>query len=145
MIRTFLLGAFAASFLSACEVPVMIAASQNQGQMTGAFEITFPAVLLVQFADGDEELLTGDLIGHANGNARFTLANAELGQCEGTATRDGDTRMRCSNGVEIAMNTGRQRAKMSGINVFQGSEFKSAFGWGNEASEGAVRAALGAL
>lgn len=120
----------------------MIAANQNQGQMTGVFEITFPATLLVRFDHGEEEILTGTLIGHANGSARFELFGPEWGNCQGTTTRTGFTRMSCSGGVQVEMETGHQKPKMSGVNVFAGPEFVSAFGWGNDASEAAVRAAL---
>lgn len=146
MTGKWLLGMTFATLLMGCEVPVMIAAEQNQGKMTGIFEITFPAVLLVRTDDGDEELLRGELIGHANGSARFALDGPTWGHCTGTSTKAGTTTMQCAEGVDFTMETGRQKAKMSGINVsngtFEGTAFVSAFGWGNDASEAAVRAAL---
>ena len=149
MIRKFVMSASAALFLAGCEVPVMIAADQNQGQMTGMFEITFPAVLLVRLENGEEELLNGSLIGHANGSARFNLTGPAWGECQGTASKSGTTSMSCSGGVEITMETGRQKARMSGVNVASGvhtgTGFVSAFGWGNDGNEAAVRAAIDTL
>ncbi|WP_147125048.1 hypothetical protein [Shimia ponticola] len=145
MLRNVML-AGAAILLSGCEVPVMIAAAQNDGQMTGAFEITFPAMMLVQFDDGSEELLPGELRGHANGSAEYTVTGPTWGTCEGKVTRAGDIDMTCDGGVAIKMNVGAQRPKMSGVNVASGvalgTPYKSAFGWGKSGTEAAVRAAL---
>lgn len=144
-----MLGASTAVLLAGCEVPVMIAADQNQGQMTGMFEITFPAALLVRPQQGSEELLTGTLIGHAKGSARFALTGPTWGDCRGTASKSGTTSMSCSGGIDITMETGRQKARMSGVNIasgtYDGTGFTSAFGWGNDGNEASVRAALDAI
>lgn len=142
----FLALGIALSLTGGCEVPVMMAASNNQGEMTGMFEITFPAVMLVQVEGQEEELLEGQLIGHVNGSAKFSLTGPNWGLCTGGTSRDGQTEMTCTNGMAIAMDTGKQKPKMSGIRVTRGeafgSAFVSAFGWGNNAQETDVRAAI---
>ena len=132
--------------LAGCEVPVMVAAKQNQGQMTGMFEITLPAVMIVQFEEGTEEVLTGDLIGHANGSAKYDLTGPTWGHCTGGFNKAGISSLTCENGTSVSVDIGPQRAKMSGTNVVAGealgNEFVSAFGWGNDANEAAVRQAI---
>lgn len=142
------LGAVVAFGLSGCEIPVMMAADANDAEMTGMFEITFPAVLLVQTADGGEELLTGELRGYANGNSNFTLVGPDSGTCEGSSTAAGDMVMSCESGFQMDRNVGRQRARMTGTFVLDGSwqgvAYVGAMGWGNDANEPAVRAAIAA-
>ena len=137
------------TLLAGCEVPVMIAAAQNQGEMTGMMEITFPASMIVQFDDGTEEVLNGQLIGHANGSAKFNVVGPNWGTCAGSVTRDGVSTMLCDGGVNITTNVGKQRPKMSGVNVATGvalgTKYKSGFGWGNDGNEASVRAAIDAI
>lgn len=124
----------------------MIAAHKNQGAMSGVFEVTFPAVLLVQITDVGEELLVGKLMGHANGSAKYDLTGPTWGHCIGGYSRDGVNSLSCENGFAISENVGKQRAKMSGVNVVAGTEqgkaYIAAFGWGNDANDSAVREAI---
>lgn len=125
----------------------MIAADQNQGKMSGMFEITFPAMMLVQRADGVEEILEGSLIGHANGNAKYDVTGPVSGRCTGAYTKNtGINTITCEGGFTYSENVGRQRAKMSGTNIatgiYDGVAYVGAFGWGNDANEAAVRAAV---
>ena len=134
------------SILSACEVPVLIAASQNDAQMTGPFELTFPAAMFAVYDGDTEELLVGEMIGKASGKATFTVEGPTWGVCEGQAsTRTGDISVTCDNGLTIDQNLGPQRMKMSGLNTFAGQqdgvEFVTFFGWGNFANEADLRAA----
>lgn len=126
----------------------MIAADANDGAMTGMFEVTFPAVLLVQTDNGTEEFMTGELRGYANGNSNFTLVGPTYGTCEGSSTAAGDMLMTCENGFNLDRNVGRQRARMTGTYVLNGSwndtGYVGAMGWGNDANEDAVRAAISA-
>ena len=148
MIRKALFAGSALVCLSGCEIPVMVAANANQGQMTGMFEVTFPAVLLVQVEDGSEEFLTGEMRGKAAGTAEFDLAGPTYGACSGTMNRSGLMNMTCANGVSISAQTESSGPQMSGIKVIQGTAmefgFVSAFGWGNMATETAVRTAIAA-
>ena len=148
MIRKTLVLGCALTFLAGCEVPVMIAADANQGHMTGMFEITFPAVLLVQLEDGSEEFLSGEMRGQASGAAEFDLSGPTYGACSGTMARHGLMTMHCENGVSISMQTEPARPKMSGVRVAHGTAmdfgFVSAFGWGNLATEKAARDAIAA-
>lgn len=144
--RRLIAALLAVTTLSGCEVPVMIAAEQNQGKMTGMFEITFPAVMIVQFEEGTEEVLKGDLIGHANGSAKYDLSGPTWGHCTGGFSKPGISSLKCDNGASVSVDIGPQRPKMSGTNVVAGealgNEFISAFGWGNDANEAAVRQAI---
>ncbi|MGB0497037.1 MAG: hypothetical protein ACPGID_01755 [Rubricella sp.] len=146
MFRRLALGAACAFALAGCEVPVMMAASANQGEMTGMFEITFPAVLLIQVDDGSEEFLEGELRGHISGSSEFDLTGPTYGDCSGFMSREGSMEMTCSGGVTMAAEYGPQRAQMSGVRVQTGSvmgfDYISAFGWGNLATEDAVREAI---
>lgn len=146
MYKNFLLGLALCTTLSACEVPVMIAAEANQGKMTGMFEITFPAVMLVQLDDGTEELLTGDLIGHVTGSAKYDLTGPTWGHCTGGFSKEGESTLACGNGMQFSMDIGKQKPKMSGVNVVSGAAlgntFISGFGWGNDANETTVRQAV---
>ncbi|MCV2864780.1 hypothetical protein [Defluviimonas sp. WL0075] len=114
--------------------------------MTSMFEITFPATMLVAFDGGTEELLDGKLIGHANGSAKYDLTGPVWGHCTGGFTKAGISTLECENGMKITVDIGPQKPKMSGVNVVSGTAlgvaFVSAFGWGNDANEGAVRAAV---
>ncbi|RED12030.1 hypothetical protein [Pontivivens insulae] len=144
--RNLLLAATTSTALAGCEVPVMIAAAQNQGEMTGMFEITFPAVLLTQLETGEEELMTGQLIGHISGSSRYELTGPTWGTCSGGLTADGISTMTCENGVGWTIDLGEQETRMSGIEIQAGevfgTQFISVFAWGNDASEVAVRAAI---
>ena len=132
--------------LSGCEIPVMIAAGANDGKVTGMFEITFPAVLLINFEDGTEELLRGTLAGNISGSAKFDLEGPTYGRCTGGSTKAGFTTMSCENGVNLSFNVGESKPKMSGVNVVSGTaighNYVSAMGWGKLATEDAVRAAI---
>lgn len=147
MLKKFLLALTASAALAGCEVPVMIAANQNQGAMTGMFEITFPAMMLVQLDDGREQILTGSLMGHASGNARYDLTGPVSGRCTGGYDKkSGINMLSCEDGFAYSEYVGPQRPKMSGVNVaegtYEGAAFIGAFGWGNGANEASVRAAL---
>lgn len=135
------------SALAGCESPVMIAADQNKGQMAGMFEIAFPAMMLVQQADGVEEILEGNLIGHVSGNARYNVNGPVFGQCTGVYTKNtGLSTITCEGGFSYSENVGRQRPKMSGTNIatgtYDGVAYVGAFGWGNNANEASVRQAI---
>ena len=149
MIRQLFCVALVSSTLMGCEIPVMMAAEKNQGRMTGMFEITFPAVMIVQFSEGTEEVLTGELIGHANGSAKYDLVGPNWGQCSGGFAKSGVSTLTCESGATVTVDIGPQKPKMSGTNVVAGealgNEFVSAFGWGNDASEAAVRSAIAAF
>jgi hypothetical protein len=123
----------------------MIAANQAGGEMSGVFEVTLPAMALVQ-SDGFEEILVGELRGYANGNADYTLKGPFSGTCNGTANRDGEVTMTCDSGLDVRRNIGRQRARMTGTNtlsgIWQGREYVSALGWGKDANEANLRATL---
>jgi hypothetical protein len=145
--KKLLLGIAALFTLSACEVPGMIAAHKNDGKMSGMFEITFPAVMLIQIQEHEiEELLTGELIGHASGSAKYNLVGPTFGRCTGGYSKDGTNTLTCENGNSFTQNIGKQKAKMSGVNVLagvnNGTPFISAFGWGKLATEAAVREAI---
>lgn len=147
MFKKVLFGLIVSSALSGCEVPVMIAADQNQGQMSGMFEITFPAMMLVQRSDGVEEILEGSLIGHANGNAKYDVTGPKSGRCIGEyIKKTGISKISCEQGFSYSENIGQQKAKMSGTNIatgtYDGVAFVGAFGWGNDANEASVRAAI---
>lgn len=149
MSKTFLCALASSFFLAGCEVPVMIAADQNQGRMSGMFEITFPAVMLVQLDDGSEEFLTGELLGHANGNAKYALKGPKSGNCSGSYTKKtGINTITCDSGFTYQENVGQQRSKMSGVNIaqgiYQGVSWIGALGWGNDATESSTRAAIAA-
>lgn len=145
-LKQYALGTAMMLLLSGCEIPVMIAAEQNDAEMTGMFEITFPAVLLVQTSDGGEEFLTGELRGYANGNSNFTLVGPTYGTCQGSSTSAGDMLMVCENGFQMDRNVGRQRARMTGTfaleGTWEGTDYIGVMGWGRDASEDAVRSAL---
>lgn len=142
------LGAAIAFGLAGCEIPLMIAADANDGQITGMFEITFPAVLLVQGPDGNEEFLTGDLRGYPNGESRFSLIGPTYGNCEGSSTPAGELVMSCDKVFDLVANIGSHRARMSGTYVldstWEGVRYVGAMGWGNDANEAAVRSAIAA-
>ena len=140
------MAALAVSSLAGCEIPVMMAASANGGEMTGIFEVTLPAMALIQIEDGSEELLVGEMRGKASGNAEFDMTGPIFGDCSGAANREGKMTMTCTNGYSVVAQGEPARASMSGIVLSAGTAggfaFKSAFGWGGEANEGAIRAAL---
>lgn len=148
MLRNLAILAVISSALMGCEIPVMMAAEKNQGRMTGMFEITFPAVMIVQFAEGTEEVLTGELIGHANGSAKYDLVGPNWGQCSGGFAKSGISTLTCESGASVSVDIGPQKPKMSGTNVVAGealgNAFISAFGWGNDGNEPAVRQAIAA-
>lgn len=144
--KKFVSGMALVALLGGCEVPVIVAANQNDGKMTGMFEVTLPAMLLIEAAGEEQQLLSGELIGHMNGSAKFNLTGPTWGDCEGQSTKSGYTSMTCENGMAYAFEAGQQKAKMSGINVTrgvrEGHPFVAVFGWGKEANEAAVRAAI---
>ena len=111
--------------------------------MTGAFEVSFPAMMLVQLSDGSEELFTGNLAGYANGNAKYNLQGPTTGSCTGGyVKKTGINTITCENGFSYSENIGRRKAKMSGVNIAAGTDFVGAFGWGNDANEESVRQAI---
>ncbi|MDF1621359.1 hypothetical protein [Pseudothioclava nitratireducens] len=150
MFKQSMLAACAALGLSGCEVPVMIAAEANDGKWLtkgrSVFEIEFPAVMIVQVERVGEEVLTGTLLGHANGTARYALTGPNWGACEGAYDKTGMSTFSCANGLGFSVNLGEQRAKMSGHHIVSGAHrgrnFVSILGWGNEASEPLLRGYL---
>jgi hypothetical protein len=137
--------------VSGCEVPVMIAANANDGKMTGAFDITFPAVMLVQLDTGSEELFEGEMIGNITGKATFSVTGPETGVCNGVISNKGIGKVTCDNGrVYPFQNEEPGRMKMSGVEKMEGTvsgenysiDYISVFGWGKMANEKSVRAAL---
>ncbi len=132
--------------LAGCEVPVMIAAEKNQGQMSGAFEITFPAAMYVQTNKFDPLTYTGTLIGKANGASSWHLTHPELGVCTGHLSNKGKGHINCDTGVTLPISRDPdERIKMSGIEIIRGTtqdlSYKVAFGWGNMGNVAAVQAA----
>jgi hypothetical protein len=135
--------------VSGCDVAVIAAAEANRGQMTGMFEITFPAVMVVQFDDGAEEVLTGEFVGHISGSADWQLTGPTWGVCDGTTSKEGDISMICTSGLTSNMKIDPPGSKMSGISISEfesdGTRFVSGFGWGNGAEEDLIRAELAKL
>jgi len=151
------LGAIVALSLTGCGALFQAALDANQGEVTGRTEVTFPAVLLITAAEYDvDEFLVGEVVGDRSGSARFSVANPTYGRCEGTSTRAGIVTVACSNGYSTTSDVGRQRVEMSGTYAYFGTvsglevdgvvvpdfEGSGVMGWGNEANEAAVRAAL---
>lgn len=133
--------------VSGCEVPVMMAADANDAKMSGVFEISFPAVLLVQVEGHGEEFLAGEMKGYANGNAKFDLTGPNYGQCVGDyKTSSQLLNLSCDNGVIVQQKVEEPTMKMSGVNVAHsvqdGQAILAVFGWGNDANEAAVRKAI---
>ncbi len=138
---------FASSLLSGCEIPVMMAANANDAEMTGAAEITFPAMVLIRVQGEEDELLPGKMRGYVNGNAKFELVGPTYGACFGEFIKRTElVTMSCENGAEIRQFVDAGKQRMSGVNVTRVTEedfgYEVAFGWGNDANEAAVRAAL---
>jgi hypothetical protein len=134
-------------WLAALLLPGMLAGAARAEEDAGLFGFTFPAVMVVQSAQGFEEILTGQLTGYLSGNARFTLAGPYSGTCNGAASRSGDVTVVCETGLVFRQNVGRQRARMSGTTVvsgdWEGRPFTSALGWGRDADPVRLRSALG--
>lgn len=132
--------------LAGCEIPVMIAAGANDAKMTGMFEITFPAMMLVQPQESPELLYEGTLVGKANGSAKFFMTGSDGSSCEGATTTKGVGQLTCDNGIVYPFPEQTERPKMSGINVSEGEmngePGVAAFGWGKLANEGALRSGI---
>jgi len=147
MIKQTLIALSAGTILAGCSVPVMVAADRNQGRVTGLFEITVPASMLVVSEDG-EELLTGELAGRASGSATLALTGPIWGACSFAMTRQGSIDGSCANGQTISEQAEPQRPSMSGTYVHEGqmdgNDYVMVMGWGNEATETSIRTALSA-
>lgn len=132
--------------LSGCGVAVMMEAEKNDGEMVGMFEIAFPAVMLVSFDDGTEELLSGELIGHASGSSKINVTGPTWGKCTGIGKKSGEFTMTCENGLSMSQNGGKSKPKMSGVEVNRfaegGKSGFAAMGWGKLANEASVRKAI---
>ena len=132
--------------LSGCEIPVMIAADANDAQMTGMFEITFPAMFLVQPEDSPELLYQGTLVGKASGSAKFFMTGSDGSNCEGATNTKGVGQLVCDNGKVYPFPGQSERPKMSGLVVSEGAAngeaIVAAFGWGKLANEEALRSGI---
>lgn len=154
-------------FLTGCEVPVMIAAKNAGGEMTGAFKVTLPAVVLVRLDTGEEDFLTGNLVGHVSGKSEVKLTGPKTGVCIGRTNSKGFGSMSCTNGLELVMDVDTSSGpKMSGA-VGQTGEvdtrnlensgftkkpvdpsrvkYVAAFGWGKIANDASVRSVVDSL
>lgn len=129
--------------------------------MTGAFEITLPAVALVRLDAGEEDFLTGNLVGHISGRSEITLSGAKVGDCVGRTTPKKPGTLNCSNGLAIALAANEESgSSMNGVVGQTGVvdarnlqnfgftkkpsdpsrvAYVAAFGWGKMANEAAVR------
>ncbi|MCA0872004.1 hypothetical protein LCL97_14285 [Seohaeicola saemankumensis] len=125
----------------------MIAADANDAEVSGAFDITFPAAMLIR-AGEEEEFLTGNMIGYLNGNADIDVTGPTYGNCLGSFKKSNETmQMSCENGFSFTKLIGNSTMKMSGVyaesGVLNGVAYSSAYGWGKKANKAALRAALG--
>ena len=141
------LAAFAlASALSGCAAVGMVAVTANDGRITGMGQATFPAAMLVRFADGEERLLTGTLTERIDGRSGYTLTGPGWGRCTGRDTVEGRNTVTCADGTRLSFDTGPQGPKMNTVNTaagrVDGRAFDLAIGWGRSAREEALRAAL---
>ncbi len=158
---------FAAVFLAGCEVSAMIAANNAGGEMTSAFKVSLPAVVLVKLDTGEEDFLTGNLIGHISGRSEVALTGAKTGVCKGKTNTKGEGSLQCSNGLELSISADTSGGpKMSGVESQIGQvdarglknfgftkktadpsrvRYVSAFGWGKMANDAAVRAVVAPL
>lgn len=131
--------------LSGCTSPVENNAA-NREDSAKMFEIKFPAVMLVQMENGDETFLEGSMFGHMSGSARYLFPDSDWGDCKGNYKKDGTASLVCTNGFDYTINYGKQRPKMSGVNVVKtvvdGQSSISAFGWGKDANLDAVQQAI---
>lgn len=141
--------------LSACEVPVMVAAAANDAEMTAQdmirFRMTFPAMMLVVPEQGEERLFSGSMLGSANGSARITLTSETGETCTGEVSPDGSGQMTCSeSGTFPMVREDGERTRMSGVIYREGSVnieigevgYQLAFGWGRRANEASLRESI---
>ena len=134
--------------LPACEVPIIVAAEANDGRMTGATKIEFPARVLLVSEQFGEDTYIGTMVGHISGRADIEVKNAAGEQCSGRANSDGKGQLICGSRV-INFDAGEdQKAAFSGANyqemTVEGVFFRSAFGWGKGANDRVLRHVLAA-
>ena len=120
------------SVLSGCEAPVMIAASNNDAELSGATAITFPAQLLISLDGQPARSFSGEMIGRMSGAADIELTSEDGETCLGAMSPDGTGSMTCE-GVTVSMDRrGDESASMSGT-VYRsgnvgGTQYATAFG-----------------
>ncbi len=124
----------------------MVAAANNDGELSGLTNITFPAALLIQVEGAEEAIYTGEMIGHISGAADISIAAADGRQCKGRMSAKGSGQLDC-DGVLIPMSQAEEeRASMSGAvfrdGVVVGSSYAAAFGWGRGAQERVLRESI---
>lgn len=128
--------------LSACEAPVLIAASANDAEGVGLSTVTFPAKMLWVSNDGPDRLFSGKMIGSLAGHADFDVTSTDGLQCVGRAEKDGGVTMTCDGG-QITYRGAPANKAFSGVRYADvGDDLQSAFGWGKGANEDLLRLAI---
>ena len=132
--------------LAACEVPVMVAAANNDAELSGLTTITFPAQMLLSVEGRPDTLFVGEMLGRISGAAEIDLATADGRSCVGAMAASGAGEMTC-DGLSFPMTReAGERTSMSGT-VYRSGEvsgvgYAAAFGWGRGANEAVLRATL---
>ena len=140
------IAALACMALGGCEIPVMMAAANNDAELSGLTTITFPAQMLLTVEGQPDVLYAGEMLGRISGAAEIEMLAADGRRCVGALSAQGTGEMTC-DGIAFPMTReAGERASMSGT-VYRAGEhrgyaYAAAFGWGRGASEAVLRATL---
>ncbi|WP_050931228.1 hypothetical protein [Aestuariivita boseongensis] len=135
----------AAFGLPGCEVPVMIAAANNDAQLSGLTTITFPAKMVVNVAD-TEQVYAGTMLGRMSGAAEIEMTSQSGETCTGSLPARGAGQMVCGARVFVLDRREDERQSMSGVvyrtGSVEGYAYQTAFGWGRGAEETVLRQSI---
>lgn len=131
---------------SGCEVPVMVAAANNDAALSGVTSITFPASMLLDVSGQDEVIYRGEMKGYVSGAADIELKAEDGRNCTGRMSSNGTGEMTC-DGIAIALSRqGDERQSMSGTvfrsGVLMGVNYAAVYGWGKGAQEHVLRESM---
>ncbi len=132
--------------LSACEVPVMIAAENNDAALSGLTSISFPARMLMVLNGSEEVIYRGEMIGYMSGSADIALATDDGRTCTGAMDPSGTGQLNC-DGVLIEMTRAESETTSMSGTVYRdgqlaGTRYATVFGWGRGAQENALRQSM---
>lgn len=133
--------------VSGCEVPVMVAAANNDAALSGVTRITFPASMLLDVSGQDEVIYAGEMFGYASGAADIALTSPDGRSCAGRMTAQGTGEMTCDDVVIALSREAGERQSMSGTvyrsGTLIGVAYAAVFGWGKGAQEPVLRQSMG--
>lgn len=133
--------------LAGCTIPVMETLNEGQERAFEMIGMTRAAGMIVYTEDDAETYLSGEMRRKLNGEVFFLVSGTDYGECEGLVSERLEVvSVNCENGYAFTDELRADATQESGVMEFfgnaNGQEYVAFVGWGDTASEAALRAAF---